>query len=142
VDNYSRVIPLRSAVPSPGSPRNNKSNSVVSKGIPASATKNKNSSPPPSTFLVTHNRVLLESLEKLAQQIQMPLFPTLSLRHVVPHPSRWNGRLGLWASPPVPRHRPDCNRKTPNFQRPNHQHLPLLQNNNNNKRHHQHKSMK
>nr|CAH0104879.1 unnamed protein product [Daphnia galeata] len=29
VDNYSRVIPLQSAVPSPGSPRNNKSNSVV-----------------------------------------------------------------------------------------------------------------
>ena len=45
VDNYSQVIPLRSAAPSPGSPRNNKSNSVVSKGIPASATNNNNSSP-------------------------------------------------------------------------------------------------
>ncbi|XP_046652205.1 rho GTPase-activating protein 12-like isoform X3 [Daphnia pulicaria] len=122
VDNYSRVIPLRSSAPSPGSSHinnNNSSSSAVSKGIPSSVTTaNNNSSPQsPSTFLVSHNRALSESLEKLAQQIQTPL----SYPHPIPPPRRSSsesmersaGAMGQSASSSSPPRLPPKNAKLP-----------------------------
>ncbi|XP_032794674.2 rho GTPase-activating protein 12 isoform X3 [Daphnia magna] len=86
VDNYSRVIPLRSAASAGGSINHNIS--VVSKATNSNAANNETilnrSSPPSSSPLVSHNRLLSESLEKLAQQIQTPL----SYPHPIPPPRR------------------------------------------------------
>jgi hypothetical protein len=91
----------------------------VSKGIPSSVTTaNNNSSPQsPSTFLVSHNRALSESLEKLAQQIQTPL----SYPHPIPPPRRSSsesmersaGAMGQSASSSSPPRLPPKNAKLP-----------------------------
>ncbi|XP_057379603.1 rho GTPase-activating protein 12-like isoform X2 [Daphnia carinata] len=116
-DNYSRVIPLRSAASSAGGSANT---SVVSKRTPSNAVNNETilnrSSPPPSSPLVSHNRRLSESFEKLAQQIQTPL----SYPHPIPPPRRSSsesmersaGNMGQSSSSSPPR-LPPKNTKPP-----------------------------
>lgn len=86
VDNYSRVIPLRSAAPTSSTgPFNGagsvKVNVVIGRSNGSSSTRAES---PCSSVSQTPKSVLSDSLEKLAQQIQTPL----SYPHPIPPPRR------------------------------------------------------